>query len=67
MGRYCPDVSEMKNEKGLTLVCKSVGIWDSIVNPLYGFGVEITPDINSINVGLERSCPRDSKNVSYVG
>ena len=26
MGRYCPDVSEMKNEKGLTLVCKSVGI-----------------------------------------
>ena len=32
----------------------------------FGCGVEITPDINPIYVGLERSCPRDSKNVSYV-
>ena len=43
----------------MTLVCKSVGIGDGIV--------EITPDINPMYVGLERSCPRDSKNVSYVG
>ena len=28
--------------------------------------VEKTPDINPIYVGLERSCPRDTKNVSYV-
>ena len=26
----------------------------------------MTPDINPIYVGLERSCTRDSKNVSYV-
>ena len=51
----------------MTLVCKYIGIWDGIVNPIYGCGVEITPDINPIYVGLERSCPRDSKNVSYVG
>ena len=51
----------------MTLVCKYIGIWDGIVNPIYGFGVEITPDINPIYAGLERSCPRDSKNVSYVG
>ena len=48
----------------MTLVCKSVGIWDSIVNPNYGCGV--TQEINPIYAGLERSCPRDSKNVSYV-
>ena len=29
-------------------------------------GVGLTSDINPIYVGLERSCPRDSKNVSYV-
>ena len=51
----------------MTLVCKSVGIRDGIVNPIYGCGVETTRDINPIYVGLERSCPRDSKNVSYVG
>ena len=28
--------------------------------------VKITPDINPIYVGLEKSCPRDSKNASYV-
>ena len=26
----------------------------------------MTPGINPIYAGLERSCPRDSKNVSYV-
>ena len=51
----------------MTLVCKSVGIWHGIVNPIFGCEVEIIPDINPIYVGLERSCPRDSKNVSYVG
>ena len=50
----------------MKLVCKSVCICDGIVNPIYGCGVEITPDINPTYVGLERSCPRDSKNVSYV-
>ena len=35
----------------MTLVCKSAGIWDGIVNPISGF---------------ERSWPRDSKTVSYV-
>ena len=51
----------------MSLVCKSVGIWDGIVNPIYGCGVNMTPVINPIYVGLERSWPRDSKNVSYVG
>ena len=51
----------------MTLVYKYVGIWDGIVNPIFGCGVEITPDTNPIHVGLERSWPRDSKNVSYVG
>ena len=32
----------------------------------YGGGVKMTPDINPIYAGLERSCPRDSKNVLYV-
>ena len=50
----------------MTLVCKSVGIWDGIVNPIYGFGVKIAPDINPIYARFERGCPRDSKNVSYV-
>ena len=26
----------------------------------------MAPDINPINAGLERSCPRDSRSVSYV-
>ena len=50
----------------MTLLCKSVGIWDGILNLIYGCGVKMAPDINPINAGLERSCPRDSKNVSYV-
>ena len=49
----------------MTLVCKSLGIGDGIVNPIYGCGVKMAPD-NPIYVGLERFCPRDSKNVSYV-
>ena len=51
----------------MALVSESVDIWDGIANPIYRYGVEITPDINPRYVGLERSCPRDSKNVSYVG
>ena len=46
---------------------KSVGIGDGIVNPIYGCGVKMAPYINPIYAGLERSCPRDSKNVSYIG
>ena len=37
------------------------------LNPIFGCGVEMTPDINPIYIGLERCFPRDSKNVSYVG
>ena len=48
----------------MTLVCKSVGIWDGIVNPIYGCGFKMAPDINPIYAGFERS--RNSKNVSYV-
>ena len=50
----------------MTLVSKSVGIWDGIVNPIYGCGAKITPDINPIYVGLGKSFPRDSKNISFV-
>ena len=53
--------------KGMTLVSKSYDICDGIVKPIYRYGVEIASDINPIYVGLERPCPRDSKNVSYVG
>ena len=49
----------------MTLVSKSIGIWYGIVNPIHRYGVEITPDINPRYVGLLRSCPRDSKKVSY--
>ena len=37
-----------------------------IVKPIYGCLVKITPDVNPIYDGLERSCPGDSKNASYV-
>ena len=47
-------------------VCKSVGILDGIVNPIYGCGVKMAPDNNPIYAGLERSCTWDSKNASYV-
>ena len=46
----------------MTPVCKFVGIWVGTVNPIYGCVVKIAPKYD----GLERSCPRDSKNVSYV-
>ena len=49
----------------MTLVCKSVGIWDCIVNPIYGCDVKMTPYNNPTYAGLKRSCPRDSINVSY--
>ena len=50
----------------MKLVCTFVGTWDVIVNPFYGSGVKITPVISPMCDGLERSCPRDFKNVSYV-
>ena len=34
-------------------------------NPIYGCRVKMAPDINPIYAGLERSCSRDSKNISY--
>ena len=49
----------------ITLVCQSVGIWDGIAKPIYGCGVKMALDINPIYAGLEKSCPRDSKNESY--
>ena len=52
--------------KRYDILSKSVDIWDDIVNPIYRYVVEINPDINPIYVGLERSCPLDSKNISYV-
>ena len=33
---------------------------------LFMGGVKMAPDINPIYAEFERSCPRDSKNVSYV-
>ena len=50
----------------MTLVWKSHGIGDSFINPIYRCSVKITPDINPINVGIEKSFPDNSKNVSFV-
>ena len=50
----------------MTLVFKSLGIWDGIVNPIYECWVKITPDINPKNVRLGRACPGDSKNISFI-
>ena len=50
----------------MTIVYKSLGMWDGIAKPIYGCRVRMTPGINPIYAGLERSCPRDSKNTSYV-
>ena len=50
----------------MTLVWKSHGIGDSLINPIYRCSVKITPDINPIYVGIERSFPDDSKNVSFI-
>ena len=58
-----PDIS--KRNDNLTIICKSIGIWDGIVNyvnPNYWCGVKITLDVNPVYVGLERP-PKDSKNV----
>ena len=46
--------------------------WDQIVLFVFGiwsicsFRIKITPDINPTYVGIERSFPDDSKNVSFV-
>ena len=42
----------------MRLVCQYYVIRNifNIVNPIHGCGVEITPDINPIYDGLERSC-----------
>ena len=37
----------------------------SLLTLFMGVGLK-WPDIKPIYAGLERSCPRDSKNVSYV-
>ena len=50
----------------MTLVCKSHGIGDSLINPIYRCSVKITPDINPIYVGIERSFPDNSKNMRLV-
>ena len=52
--------------KDKTLVCKSHGIGDSLINPIYRFIVKINQDINPIYVGIERSFPDVSKHVSFV-
>ena len=52
--------------KDKTLVCKSHGIGDSLINPIYRCIVKINQDISPIYVGIERSFPDDSKNVSFV-
>ena len=36
------------------------------ISLISGCSVKITPDINPIYVGIERSFPDDSKNVSFV-
>ena len=38
----------------------------SLINPIYRCSVKITPDVNPIYVGIERSFSDDSKNVSFV-
>ena len=40
---------------------------DYNINPINGSGVKITLDINPIYVGLERSSPRESKDVGLLG
>ena len=50
----------------MTLVSKSQVIGESLINPIYGCSVEITPDSNPIYVGRERTFPDNSKNVSFV-
>ena len=50
----------------MTLVCKSHGIGDSLINPIYGCIVKINQDINPIYVGIKRSFSDDSKNASFI-
>ena len=52
--------------KGMTTVCRSYVIGHNFIKPICECGVNTPPDINPIYAGLERSYPRDSKNVSYV-
>ena len=40
-------------KKDITLVCKCVGIWDGIVNPIYGCMVRMAQGINPIYAGLK--------------
>ena len=51
---------------GMTLVYKSIGILDGIVNTIYGCGAKVNQDINTIYVGLGSSCLWNSKNVLFV-
>ena len=51
----------------MTLVSKSFDIWNVIVNPIYGCGVNIAKHINPISVEVWWSCPDNSKKVSFVG
>ena len=41
----------------MTLVCKSVGIGDGIVNPIYECGVKMAPDINPTAVATKIRTP----------
>ena len=50
----------------MTLVWKSPGIGNSLINPIFRCSVKITPDINPKYVGIERSFPDVSKSVSFV-
>ena len=49
----------------MTLVCKSVGIGESIVNPIYGYGVKMAPDINRIYAGLIKKVLTNRKVLFY--
>ena len=49
-----------------TCMYKSQGNGDKFLNPIYGCGGDITPDVNPNCVGMERYCPKVSKNVLVV-
>ena len=51
----------------MTNVCRSQVIGHKFINPINECWVKMAQYINPIYAGLERSCPRDSKNVSYLG
>ena len=50
----------------MKLECDSQGTGYKFLNPIYGCGGNITPDVNPKCVGIERYCPKDSKTVSVV-